>query len=111
MKDTLPVNEKYRIHMTKYFEEYEKSFKDPESFWKEKAKLIDWFEPFDQVLDESGKPFYRWLVNGKTNMSYNCLDRYISNEKRNKVAFIWIPENGEEKVITYFGLSHGAEHL
>lgn len=104
MKDTLPVNEKYRIHMTKYFEEYEKSFKDPESFWKEKAKLIDWFEPFDQVLDESGKPFYKWFVNGKTNMSYNCLDRYVNNEKRNKVAFIWIPETGEEKVITYFGL-------
>ncbi len=104
MKDTLPVDEKYRIHMTKYFQEYEASIKSTENFWKEKARIIDWFEPFSRVLDDSKKPFYRWFVNGKTNMSYNCLDRYINNEKRNKVAYIWIPEHGEEKVITYFGL-------
>jgi acetyl-CoA synthetase len=104
MKDTLPTNEKYRTHMTKYFEEYEKSLENPENFWKEKAKIIDWFRPFDTVLDDSKTPFYSWFVDGKTNMSYNCLDRYANNEKRNKVAYIWIPEEGEEKVITYFGL-------
>ena len=50
------------------------------------------------------KPFYKWFVNGKTNMSYNCLDRYIKTEKRNKVAFIWVSEKGDEKMVTYYGL-------
>ena len=98
MKDTLPMDEKYRVHMSKYFEEYERSLKDVDGFWNENGKIIDWFKPFDKVLDDSKKPFYRWFINGKTNLSYNCLDRHIQNEKRNKVAFIWVPEKGEEKV-------------
>ncbi|WP_337859878.1 acetate--CoA ligase [Ferroplasma sp.] len=104
MKETLPVDEKYRMHMTRYFEEYKRAINDPVDFWREKSKIIDWFHPYDTVLDESNKPFYKWFVNGKTNMSYNCLDRYAMTEKRNKVAYIWVPEKGEEKVITYFGL-------
>ena len=104
MKDTLPMDEKYKVHMSKYFNEYERSLKDVDGFWNENGRIIDWFKPFDKVLDDSKKPFYRWFINGKTNLSYNCLDRHIQNEKRNKVAFIWVPEKGEEKVVTYFGL-------
>jgi len=104
MDETLPMDEKYKVSMSKYFDEYNKSLKDIDGFWNEKSKIIDWFKPFDKVLDESKKPFYRWFINGKTNLSYNCLDRYIKTEKRNKVAFIWISEKGDEKVITYFGL-------
>ncbi len=104
MNGTLPMDEKYRVGLAGYRQEYKESLENPESFWKEKAKIIDWFSPFNKVLDDSKKPFYRWFINGKTNMSYNCLDRYASNERRNKVAYIWVPEKGEEKVVTYYGL-------
>ena len=104
MNETLPMDEKYRVGLARYRQEYKESLENPESFWKEKAKIIDWFSPFNKVLDDSKKPFYRWFINGKTNMSYNCLDRYASNERRNKVAYIWVPEKGEEKVVTYYGL-------
>jgi len=90
----LPMDEKYKVSMGRYFDEYNKSLKDIDGFWNEKSKIIDWFKPFDKVLDDSKKPFYRWFINGKTNLSYNCLDRYIKTEKRNKVAFIWVPEKG-----------------
>ncbi len=98
------MDEKYKVHMSKYFEEYNRSLTDMDGFWNEKAKIIDWFKPFEKVLDDSKKPFYKWFVNGKTNMSYNCLDRYIKTEKRNKVAFIWVSEKGDEKMVTYYGL-------
>jgi acetyl-CoA synthetase len=104
MTDTLPMEEKYNAHMSRYFTEYEKSLKEPEEFWKEKSKIIDWFKPFEKVLDDTRKPFYRWFIDGKLNVSYNCLDRYVNNEKRNKVAFIWVSEKGDEKIVTYYGL-------
>ena len=104
MNDTLPMNERYSAHLSRYFETYKKSLENPDEFWNEHASIIDWFSPYTKVLDDSKKPFYRWFINGKTNMSYNCLDRYANNEKRNKVAFIWVPEKGEEKVVTYYGL-------
>ena len=46
---------------------------DVEGYWDARAKeLIDWFEPYDKVLDDSGKPFYNWFVGGKTNIAYNA---------------------------------------
>ncbi|WMT50846.1 MAG: acetate--CoA ligase [Ferroplasma sp.] len=104
MNETLPMDEKYKVTLSGYLKEYNESLESPESFWNRKSRIIDWFEPYTKVLDETDKPFYKWFVNGKTNMSYNCLDRYMGTEKRNKVAYIWIPEHGEEKVVTYFGL-------
>ncbi len=104
MSETLPMDEKYNAHMSTYFREYEESLKEPEKFWNKKSKIIDWFKPYEKVLDDSKEPFYRWFTNGKLNMSYNCLDRYINNDKRNKVAYIWVSEKGEEKIVTYYGL-------
>ncbi len=104
MNETLPMDEKYKVTLSGYLKEYKESLESPEEFWNKKSKVIDWFEPYTKVLDDKNKPFYKWFVNGKTNMSYNCLDRYMGTEKRNKVAYIWVPEHGEERVITYFGL-------
>ncbi|MEM0140148.1 MAG: acetate--CoA ligase [Ferroplasma sp.] len=104
MEDTLPTKEKYNVQYEKYRNEYRRSLDDPNGYWKEKSAIIDWLSPFDRVLDDSKKPFFKWFVNGKTNMSYNCLDRHINNEKRNKAAIIWVAEDGREKIITYFGL-------
>ena len=104
MNETLPMDEKYKVTLSGYLKEYKESLESTEEFWNKKSRIIDWFEPFTKVLDDKNKPFYKWFVNGKTNMSYNCLDRYMNTERRNKVAYIWVPEHGEEKVITYFGL-------
>ena len=85
-------------------EEWEKSIKDPEGYWNEKARALDWFKTWDKALDESNKPFYKWFVGGKINASYNCLDRHITTNKKNKAAYVFEGENGETKSITYYQL-------
>ena len=77
-----------------------KSKTDFEGFWAELAERhIHWFKKWDKVL-EWDEPFSKWFVNGRTNVSYNCLDRHLE-KKSDKKALIWIGENGEKKEITY----------
>jgi acetyl-CoA synthetase len=78
---------------------------DVEGYWDARAKeLIDWFEPYDKVLDDSGKPFYKWFVGGKTNIAYNALDRHAKTWRKNKLAMIWEGEDGEQRTFSYFRL-------
>ena len=75
---------------------------DPESFWGDAAlKELHWFKPFHTVLDWSNPPFAKWFDGGKTNVSYNCLDRHVKQGLGNKVAIIWEGEPGEVRKITY----------
>lgn len=77
-----------------------KAKSDFEGFWAELAeKNISWFKKWDKVL-EWNEPFAKWFTGGKTNISYNCLDRHLK-DKATKAALIWIGENGERKEITY----------
>lgn len=78
---------------------------DLEAFWGEQAKEFVWFEPWTKVLDDSNKPFYKWFVNGKTNIVYNCLDRHVQNWRRNKLALIWEGENGDQRTFSYHALN------
>ena len=73
---------------------------DPEGFWGEQAKALDWFKSWDKVLDWK-VPYARWFVGGKLNLSYQCLDRHMKTEVKNKVAFYWEGELGDAQVITY----------
>ncbi len=50
---------------------------DLAGFWAAQAEQFVWFQPWDKVLDDSNKPFYKWFVGGKTNIVYNCLDRHL----------------------------------
>ena len=50
---------------------------DLAGFWADQAEQFVWFQPWDKVLDDSNKPFYKWFVGGKTNIVYNCLDRHL----------------------------------
>ncbi|MEN6611679.1 MAG: acetate--CoA ligase, partial [Methanoregulaceae archaeon] len=80
---------------------YNEYLKDPEGFWDKIAKKLHWFSPWDKVL-EWNYPHAKWFVNGKTNITYNCLDRHAEGPKRNKVALIWKGEQfEEERVFTY----------
>ncbi|MEM3736572.1 MAG: acetate--CoA ligase [Candidatus Bathyarchaeia archaeon] len=85
---------------------YEKAEKDYISFWDEIAKKeVNWFTPYEKVLDDTNAPFYKWFVGGKLNISYNCLDRHIATWRKNKVALIWQGEpDGDRRIITYYEL-------
>lgn len=75
-----------------------------EGFWKEYAdEKIDWFEPYDTVLDESNAPFVKWFDGGKLNVAYQCIDRHLETQK-NKAAIIFEGDRGDREVITYLDL-------
>lgn len=78
---------------------------DLEGFWAEQARQFVWFKPWDKVLDDSNKPFYKWFVGGETNIAYNCLDRHIQTWRRNKLALIWEGENGDVRTFSYHALN------
>jgi acetyl-CoA synthetase len=74
---------------------------DPDAFWADTAKAIDWSQPWSRVLDWSGAPFARWFVGAKLNASVNCVDRHARGPRRDKPAIIWEGEPGERRVLTY----------
>ena len=84
-------------------EVYEEARRDPEGFWAKFAQELDWFEPWDKVL-EWKPPYAKWFVNGKLNVSYNCLDRHIKTARKNKAAITWEGEPGDTKTLTYYDL-------
>ena len=85
-----------------YQELYQQAQENPSKFWGDLAeKELDWFQKWDQVLDWSNAPFAKWFVNGKINISYNCLDRHLKTWRRNKAAIIWEGEPGDSRTLTY----------
>src|ERR687896_635780 len=91
---------------------YEEAAKDPVAWWAGQSKeLLDWDQDFDEVLDDSTPPFYRWFEDGKLNASHNCLDRHVENGKGDKVAFHWRGEEGEERDVTYADLLRDTQRL
>jgi acetyl-CoA synthetase len=83
---------------------YEEADKDIPGWWAKHAKELHWFEEWDQVLDDSNPPFYKWFTRGKINASYNCLDRHVEAGNGDRVAFHWRGEEGEERDVTYADL-------
>jgi acetyl-CoA synthetase len=83
-----------------YEELYARSVADPEAFWADIAKELHWFKPWTKVLDWQ-EPWAKWFVDGKTNLSYNCLDRHVLNGKRDKTAILWEGEPGEVRRLSY----------
>ena len=77
--------------MAKYHELHRRSIHEPDAFWGEVASDLDWFTPWTTVSDWTPTaPFdARWFVGGKTNLSYNCLDRQIKAGLGDQVAIIW----------------------
>lgn len=82
---------------------YEEARRDPEGFWARFAGELDWFQKWDRVLDWD-PPFAKWFVNGKLNVSYNCIDRHLKSARRNKAAIVWEGEPGDWRVYTYWDL-------
>jgi acetyl-CoA synthetase len=80
---------------------HEEAARDPGAWWAEQARALDWFEPFEQVLDDSDPPFDTWFKGGTLNASHNCLDRHVAAGLGDRVAFHWRGEEGEERDVTY----------
>ena len=80
---------------------YEEAARDPQAWWARQAQALDWFTPWERVLDDGNPPFYKWFVGGKINASHNCLDRHVAAGRGERVAIHWCGENGERRDISY----------
>jgi len=76
---------------------------DPEAYWESWAQELEWFEPWETVL-EWDPPHAEWFVGGKLNVAHNCLDRHLDGPRRNKAALIWEGEPGDTRTYTYWDL-------
>ncbi|QNF34879.1 acetate--CoA ligase [Adhaeribacter swui] len=80
---------------------YQKSVQDPEGFWSEQAETFTWRKPWDKVLEWNfEEPRVKWFVNGKLNITENCLDRHLKT-RGNKLALIWEPNDPKERFVRY----------
>jgi acetyl-CoA synthetase len=91
--------------------EHEAAARDPQGWWAKQAEGLHWFEQWDEVLDESDAPFYKWFTGGKLNASYNALDRHVEAGRGDRVAYHWRGEEGEERDVTYADLLHDVKRL
>jgi len=93
-----------QIDAAKYQQWYERSIKDPEGFWGEHGKRIDWIKPYTRVKDSSfgEKDLHiKWFEDGTLNVAANCLDRQL-DKRGDKVAILWEGDNpAEQRAITY----------
>ncbi len=72
-----------------YQSEYQASIDNPESFWAEKAKLIDWYKPAEQVLGVDEHGVYRWFADGELNTCHLAVDYHVANGRADQVALIY----------------------
>ena len=80
---------------------YKRSVEDPEGFWAEQAETFQWSKKWDKVLDWNFKePDVNWFVNGKTNITENCLDRHLET-RGDQVAILWEPNDPKAAVKKY----------
>jgi propionyl-CoA synthetase len=87
--------------MTSFADFHRQSLDDPETFWAEQARLIDWQTPPQQVCDWSNPPFAHWFRGGKTNLCHNAVDRHLQ-DRPDQAALIYVStETGQEKTYTF----------
>lgn len=79
---------------------HRQSIEDNEAFWAQVAGELEWFRPWDRVF-EWHYPQFRWFVGAQCNITVNALDRHARSWRKNKVAFVWIGEDGSEVTVSY----------
>ena len=98
-----------QLTLSDYNSWYETSVNDPEGFWREHGKRLDWIKPYTKVKNTSfapGNVSIKWFEDGTLNLSANCLDRHL-NERGDQTAILWEGDNPEEsRAISYKEL-HG----
>ncbi|HLY05519.1 MAG TPA: acetate--CoA ligase, partial [Rhizomicrobium sp.] len=102
----VPAEWKKRAHVTKaqYDEMYARSLRDPEDFWRDEARRIDWIRPFTKVKDvsyDANDLHIRWFEDGTLNVSANCVDRHLP-ARANRTAILWEGDDPKDtRAITY----------
>jgi acetyl-CoA synthetase len=91
---------KREANVKDYRAEYERSIQNPEAFWAAEAENFTWTKKWEKVREWDGI-HHKWFVGGKTNITLNCLDRHAKSDRFNRVAYIWLGEDGSERVVTY----------
>ena len=99
------------IDVKSYWQFHAKSLENFEEFWASVAKELEWFKPWDKVLDASNPPFYKWFVGGRLNLSYLAVDRHVKTWRKNKLAIEWEGEPVDDagyptdrRKLTYYDL-------
>jgi acetyl-CoA synthetase len=92
-----------KISEAEYFRLYQESLADPDRFWAEHGKRIDWIKPFTKVRNAAfeGDVHIAWYEDGTVNASYNCIDRHLP-KRAEQAAILWEGDDpGEERRVTY----------
>ncbi|CAQ82155.1 MULTISPECIES: acetate--CoA ligase [Photorhabdus] len=111
MKYPIPaiIAEHTLMNKQQYQQNYQLSLQDPEKFWGDKGKIVDWIKPYTKVKNTSFDPGHiniRWFEDGTLNLSANCLDRHLK-ERGDQTAIIWEGDDPtESKTVTYRELHH-----
>ncbi|EFI3345554.1 propionate--CoA ligase [Escherichia coli] len=84
-----------------FSEFYQRSINEPEQFWAEQARRIDWQTPFTQTLDHSNLPFARWFCEGRTNLCHNAIDRWLEKQPEALALIAVSSETEEERTFTF----------
>src|SRR5438093_9355379 len=79
---------------------YDEATRDPEAFWAEQARELDWIKPWSKVL-EWKPPYAKWFLGGKINIAANCIDRHVAGPRADKKALIGEGEPGDSRTLTY----------
>ena len=98
---TFPPSPEFAAQANAQASMYDEAAADRLGFWAEQARRLDWAEPWTEVLDWSNAPFARWFVDGKLNVSYNCVDRHVESGHGDQVALHFEGEPGDTRDITY----------
>ena len=102
------------VNEAKYEEMYKRSLSDPQGFWGEHGKRIDWFKPYTKVKNTSFDAHdvsIKWFEDGVTNVAYNCIDRHLP-ARANQTAIIWEGDDpSNSKHITYAELADQVGHF
>ena len=87
---------------SRYHEVYRRSLQDPEGFWREAAREIDWIESPKQAFDPSAGVYGRWFPGGVCNTCYNAIDRHVERGRSDQTAIIYdSPVTGTKRKISY----------
>ena len=87
--------------MPAYRDFYKRSVEDPQGFWTEQARLVDWHKPFTSVLEYDKPPFRSWFKGGEINLCHNAVDRHLA-ARSSQAALVWIStEVDQTRSFTY----------
>jgi acetyl-CoA synthetase len=113
----LPEDKRNLLSIEEYHKVHKATITSYQQFWAGVARELEWFKPWNSILDESNPPFYKWFAGGQLNASHMCLDRHVRTWRRNKVAIIWegepIDQDGPKQVrkLTYGDVFHEVNRI